>query len=127
MDLTSGSVAVMLPMSDATAAKAFYSDKLGLAFDGANSEHSLLYRLSSGTELVLLPRPDQRPSPSTAISFEVADLPTAIAELQERGVTFESYHLPEFTTVDHIWVMADQQAAWFKDPHGNVLCLHQHF
>ena len=33
--------------------------------------------------------------------------------------------MPELTTVDHVAVMGAEKAAWFKDPTGNVLCLHQ--
>ncbi|MCX6397175.1 MAG: hypothetical protein NTV23_11860 [Propionibacteriales bacterium] len=125
MTLTSSPVAVMLPISDPAEAEEFYAERLGLPFEGANSEQSLLFRLSGGSQLVLLPRPDQEPSPSTALSFEVADIASAIADLKDRGVTFEDYDLPDFKTVDHVCVMASEKAAWFKDPAGNVLCLHQ--
>lgn len=124
MTLVPSSVAVMLPISDPAAAEDFYR-RLGLDYEGTNSEASLLFRLAPGTQLVLLPRPDQEPSPSTALSFEVPDVHAAIADLQGRGIAFEDYDLPDFKTVDHVCVMASEQAAWFKDPHGNVLCLHQ--
>lgn len=124
MSLTPSSVAVMLPISDPAAAEDFYT-RLGLPYAGTNSEQSLLFDLGPGTQLVLLPRPDQDPSPSTALSFEVADIETAIADLKGRGIAFEDYDLPDFRTVDHVCVLASEKAAWFKDPHGNVLCLHQ--
>jgi len=125
MTLTSSTVAVMLPISDPAQAEEFYAERLGLPFEGTNSEQSLLFRLSGGSQLVLLPRPDQEPSPSTALSFEVDDLEASIAELEGRGVVFEDYDFPDFKTVDHVCVMASEKAAWFKDPNGNVLCLHQ--
>ena len=28
-------------------------------------------------------------------------------------------------TVDHVCVLGSQKAAWFEDPDGNVLCLHE--
>ncbi|RNL65358.1 VOC family protein [Nocardioides marmoriginsengisoli] len=125
MSLTSSSVAVMLPISDPDRAREFYSDRLGLPYEGTNSEQSLLYRLASGAQLVLLPRPDQEPSPSTALSFEVADIEAEVAALEGRGVAFDDYDLPDLKTVDHVCVMASEKAAWFRDPHGNVLCMHQ--
>lgn len=124
MTLKPSSVAVMLPISDPAAAEDFYT-RLGLDYEGTNTEASLLFRLGADTQLVLLPRPDQEPSPSTALSFEVTDIDTAIADLKGRGIDFEDYDLPDFKTVDHVCVMASEKAAWFKDPHGNVLCLHQ--
>jgi catechol 2,3-dioxygenase-like lactoylglutathione lyase family enzyme len=125
MSLTSSTVAVMLPISDPDSAREFYSDRLGLAYEGTNSEGSLLYRLSGGSQLVLLPRPDQAPSPSTALSFEVDDIEADVTELTGRGVAFDDYDQPGLKTVDHVCVMASEKAAWFRDPHGNVLCVHQ--
>ncbi len=125
MSLSDNTVAVMLPISDPESAREFYSDSLGLSYEGTNGEQSLLYRLAGGTQLVLLPRPDQEPSPSTALSFEVSDIQAEVAALEGRGVKFEDYDLPDIKTVDHICVMGSEKAAWFRDPHGNVICLHQ--
>lgn len=59
------------------------------------------------------------------MSFEVADVEGELKALEDHGVTFEDYDVPGLTTVDHIAVMGSDKAAWFKDPDGNVLCLHQ--
>jgi len=125
MALTESPVAVMLPISDPDRAQEFYTDRLGLPYDGINDEKSLMYKLAGGTELVLLPRPDQKPSPSTAVSFEVTDIEGEIASLEGRGVKFEDYDLPEMKTEHHIAERGTERAAWFLDPDGNVLCLHQ--
>ena len=125
MSLTDSAVAVMLPISDADRAQKFYTDQLGLPYQGTNQEGSLMYGLSGGAQLVLLPRPDEKPLASTAMSFEVADVEREIADLEARGVTFEDYDLPGMKTEGHIASMGDEKAAWFLDPDGNVLCLHQ--
>lgn len=125
MSLNTSSVSVMLPIGDAAAAQEFYTDQVGLPFQGTNSEGSLLFGLPGGSQLVLLPRPDQAPSPSTAVSFVVDDVEAEVAELKGRGLEFQDYDLPGLKTVDHVCVMASAKAAWFLDPHGNVLCLHQ--
>ena len=125
MSLTQRTVALMLPVTDVDRARSFYTDTLGLDFSGTNDEGSAMYDLAGGASLVLLPRPDSRPSESTAMSFEVDDVAAEIGELEERGVVFEDYDQAELTTVDHIAVMGSEKAAWFKDPDGNVLCLHQ--
>ena len=46
-------------------------------------------------------------------------------ELEQRGVGFEDYDLPDLKTVDHVCVLGSDKAAWFKDPDGNVLCVHE--
>jgi hypothetical protein len=38
---------------------------------------------------------------------------------------FEDYDLPGLKTERHIATMGNEKAAWFKDPEGNILCLHQ--
>ena len=125
MPLTTRPVAIMLPVPDVDRSRGFYSESLGLDFTGTNEEGSAMFALGGGTSLVLLPRPDGRPSESTAMSFEVDDIAAEIAELEDRGVVFEDYDQPDLTTVDHVAVMGSEKAAWFKDPAGNVLCLHQ--
>lgn len=125
MSLTHRTVSMMLPVTDVDRARTFYTESLGLAYTGTNDEGSALYALDGGTTLVLLPRPDSSPSESTAMSFEVDDITSEIADLQGRGVVFEDYDLPEISTVDHVCVLGSEKAAWFKDPDGHVLCLHE--
>ena len=124
MSLATSAVAALLPVADIERAKGFY-DRLDLPFLGTNDEGSAMFALDGGTTLVLLPRPDSRPSESTAMSFEVDDVSSEISALEARGVTFEDYDLPDFKTVDHIAEMGGDKAAWFLDPDGNVLCIHQ--
>jgi catechol 2,3-dioxygenase-like lactoylglutathione lyase family enzyme len=125
MSLTHRTVSMMLPVTDVDRARSFYTDTLELKYDGTNEEGSAIYALDGGTTLVLLPRPDGKPSESTAMSFEVDDIAAEISELESRGVVFEDYDLPELKTVGHVAEMGSEKAAWFKDPTGNVLCLHQ--
>ncbi|HSF35634.1 MAG TPA: VOC family protein [Nocardioides sp.] len=125
MSLTHSTVAMMLPVSDVDRARTFYTESLGLDYTGTDQEGSAIYALDGGPTLVLLPRPGSRPSESTAMSFEVDDLTAEISDLEQRGVVFEDYDLPDLKTVDHVAVMGAEKAAWFKDPDGNVLCLHQ--
>jgi catechol 2,3-dioxygenase-like lactoylglutathione lyase family enzyme len=125
MSLAKSTVAMMLPVTDPDRAKTFYSDKLGLDYTGTNEEGAPTYVLGGGATLVLLPRPDSTPSESTAMSFEVDDVAGEVRDLEQRGIGFEDYDLPELKTVDHVCVLGSEKAAWFKDPDGNVLCLHE--
>ncbi len=125
MSLTHRAVAMMMPVTDVDRSRTFYSESLGLDYTGTNDEGSAVYALDGGSTLVLLPRPDSTPSASTAMSFEVDDIHAEIHDLEGRGVVFEDYDLPDLTTVDHVCVLGAEMAAWFKDPDGNVLCLHQ--
>jgi catechol 2,3-dioxygenase-like lactoylglutathione lyase family enzyme len=125
MSLSQSMVAMMLPVTDTDRAKAFYTEKVGLDYVDTNEEGSPMYALGGGAMLVLLPRPDSTPSASTAMSFEVDDVSSEVRALEQRGVEFEEYDMPGLTTVDHIATMGKDKAAWFKDPDGNVLCVHE--
>ena len=125
MSLTHRAVAMMLPVTDVDRARTFYSESLGLDYTGTNDEGSAMFALEGGSTLLLLPRPDGTRSESTAMSFEVDDINSEIKDLEDRGVVFEDYDLPDLKTVDHICEFGTEKAAWFKDPDGNVLCVHQ--
>lgn len=125
MSLAHSGVALMLPVTDVDRATQFYRDFLGLEFTGTNQEGSAMFAVGSDAQLLLLPRPDSQPSESTAMSFEVDDVAAEIDTLEGRGVVFEDYDVPGLTTIDHVADLGTEKAAWFKDPDGNVLCLHQ--
>ena len=125
MSLATSAVAVMLPVDDVDRAKKFYTEQLGLAYAGDNAEGSARFDLGGGTPLLLLPRPGAPRSAATALSWEVSDVAAEVRELEGRGVVFEDYDLPGLKTVDHICEMESEKAAWFNDPDGNVLCVHQ--
>ncbi len=59
----------------------------------------------------------------TVAHFEVADLDAVMGELRGRGVTFEEYETPK--TVNGVAQIGPAQAAWFKDPDGNVFGLRE--
>ena len=61
MSLTDSKVAMMLPISDPDRAQKYYSQQLGLHYEGTNEEGSLLYALAGGAQLMLLERPDETP------------------------------------------------------------------
>jgi catechol 2,3-dioxygenase-like lactoylglutathione lyase family enzyme len=126
MSLTESAIAVMLPTRDAARAREFYEGRLGLPCEGTNeSTGETAFRLASDNRLVVRLLPEVQPSPNTAMSFAVSDIVAEIADLESRGVTFEDYDEPGFTTVDHVLDAGGMKAAWFLDPDGNVLCLHQ--
>jgi catechol 2,3-dioxygenase-like lactoylglutathione lyase family enzyme len=122
--LTTSRVTTILPVIDADRARLFYSDVLRLEYAGQSGDGKHLFTIGSGT-LALLPKPEGTPAAHTALSFEVADAAEAVRELTARGVMFDDYDLPGLKTVDKICILGSEKAAWFKDPEGNILCVHQ--
>ena len=122
--LTRASVTTMLPVKDLERARDFYVAKLGLEPDGLAPDGKFLLK-AGATTLALFPKPEGTKAEHTAVSFKVQNIGAAIRELKARGVEFADYDLPGFKTVEHVCVLGSEKAAWFQDPEGNILCLHE--
>jgi catechol 2,3-dioxygenase-like lactoylglutathione lyase family enzyme len=122
--LTGSRVTCMLPVKDLERARRFYEAGLRLQPLGARPDGKFVY-VCGDTEIALFPKPDGTKAEHTALSFAVPDIRAAIAELEGRGVVFDDYDLPGLKTVDHVCVLGSEKAAWFHDPEGNVLCVHE--
>jgi predicted enzyme related to lactoylglutathione lyase len=125
MSLADHVTTTILPVTDGQRATAFYSKCLGLPFRGTDAGGKLLFGLAGGSTLALIEKPAGAQAEHTALSFEVADITAAITDLTGRGVVFDSYDLPGLRTVEHVCVLGSEKAAWFRDPDGNILCLHE--
>lgn len=121
--LDSGPMTTILPVRDPERARRFYQEQLGLAYQGQSDDGQ--HRFAVGGGILALQESTAGPGATTEVSFEVPDVAAAIAALQGRGVRFEDYDLPGLKTVDHVAVLGSLKAAWFLDPEGNTLCVHQ--
>lgn len=117
-------VTTILPVVNVDRARRFYEEKLGLTPGERTAEGGLLYRTGDGS-FELSPRKEPTRNPYTVMSFEVRDVVGEVRELEARGVAFEDYDLPDLKTVEHVCVLGSDKAAWFKDPEGNILCVHE--
>ena len=120
----SSHVTCMLPVKDMARARRFYDDVLGLPAIGGKPDGKYVYRCG-GTELALFPKPEGTKAEHTALSFLVTDIGQSIKTLKAQGVQFADYDFPGFKTVEHVCVLGSEKAAWFQDPEGNILCLHE--
>jgi catechol 2,3-dioxygenase-like lactoylglutathione lyase family enzyme len=125
--LKEGKVATRLPAQDLERARAFYADKLGLEPVEVRPG-GMRYTCAAG-EFVVFQSTGASSGDHTQMAFEVDDLAGTVADLRSRGVTFEEYDTPGFTTVDGI---ADidgnypskgtaERGAWFRDSEGNLI------
>ena len=123
--LSGAVITTILQVRDGAGSVEFYRDRLGLDYQGRNTEGQEVFALGGGSGLALMPSPDAEPTGRTELSFAVPDIVAEIRDLESRGVAFADYDLPGLKTVDHVCVLGAEKAAWFEDPDGNVLCLHQ--
>ncbi len=122
--LAATTVSCILPVKDMDRARRFYEQSLGLVAGAAKQDGKFVYRIGA-TEIALFPREEGTRATHTALSFRVADIGRAVRELEGRGVVFADYDLPGLKTVEHVCVLGAEKAAWFNDPEGNILCLHE--
>ena len=125
MTLAAVAVTMILPVTRPDVARTFYSDVLGLPYRGTEADGKLLFDVGSGATLALMEKPAGAQAEHTAISFEVSDIVASIKDLKSRGAVFADYDLPGLKTTEHVCVLGTEKAAWFQDPDGNILCLHE--
>lgn len=122
--LTGTAYTAMVPVRDVARARDFYENTLGLQGRGETSDGGWAFSTADGHALALLPDPDGSPSGRTTLSFEVPDVRTEVAALERAGVSFHDYDTPNLKTEGHVASWEGEDAAWFTDTEGNVLCIH---
>ena len=109
---------------DLDATRTFYHDVLGLEIAREDPDR-IVFRCGGGTQLVITESTVGTADTQTQMAWRVADIHAAIAELRARGVRIEEYEAPDPVTTDGVADMGHSWAAWFLDPHRNVLAVVQ--
>ena len=122
--LAQSRMTTILPVVNVERARKFYEGALGLRPAETRADGTVVYRGDAG-EIALSPRTEPTHNQYTALSFEVKDVVAEVQDLERRGVAFDDYDLPDLKTVGHVCVIGSEKAAWFHDPEGNILCLHE--
>ena len=119
--LQSSPMYAYLPAKDVARARRFYEGKLGFKVQ-AEVNGGVAYASAAGTACFLYPTPNAGTNAASQAFWEVKDIEREVAELKEKGITFEHYDMP---MKDDIATMGGAKAAWFKDTEGNILALIQ--
>ena len=109
---------------DLDASRTFYHDILGLEIAREDPDR-IVFRSGGGTQLVVTDSTVGTSDTQTQMAWRVPDIHAAIAELRTRGVRIEEYEAPDPVTTDGVADMGHSWAAWFIDPHRNVLAVVQ--
>jgi catechol 2,3-dioxygenase-like lactoylglutathione lyase family enzyme len=130
--LSTGRVATRLPTQNLERARRFYAEKLGLK-PSEERPGGLLYEPADGA-FALFESSGASSGEFTQMGWDVDDIESAVAELEERGVVFEAIDLPGLKTVGGIAEVAGnypskggkgERAAWFRDSENNMLGIGQ--
>jgi catechol 2,3-dioxygenase-like lactoylglutathione lyase family enzyme len=113
-------------VSDIEAAKAFYTDVLGVE---AREEYGGLSLHPAGTNVMVYPKgAEHQPATFTVLNFQVDDIDAAVDQLTAKGVIFEQYNNEYIKTDAKGIARTDGKGpnmAWFKDPSGNIMACMQ--
>ncbi len=109
---------------DLAVSRRFYHDVLGLEVLHED-EDRVVFRCGGDTTLALSRSTVGTSDTQTQVGWRVPDIHAVVAELRARGITIEEYTEPDPVTTDGVADMGWIWAAWFMDPHGNVLSVVQ--
>lgn len=123
-ELVLGTPTAFVMTTDRARSVAFYSGLLGFRLVQEDA-HGALFDMG-GLAVRLTDMADHQPSPHPLLGFDVADIRAVCGKLAEKGVSCLIY--PGFgQDAAGIWSSPDgaTHLAWFEDPDGNVIGLHQ--
>ena len=108
-------------VDDLDAARAFYTDVLGLRTSAEPEMGGIMHlHLAGGRDVLVYAKgPGHSPATYTVLNFPVPDVDAAVAELAARGVQFLHYDEPP-TDENGVMRAGGPLIAWFTDPAGNV-------
>jgi catechol 2,3-dioxygenase-like lactoylglutathione lyase family enzyme len=110
-----------LATSNATKARQFYEETLGLRFVSGD-QFALVFDVHGA--MLRIQKVDQvSPKEYTVLGWRVTDINKEVHALSKRGVTFARYEGMK-QDENGIWTAPSKaRIAWFKDPDGNILSL----
>ena len=118
MSLKDGHIAARIPVKDLAEARAFYSEKLGLD-PSEERPGGLRYECADGA-FSLFESTGAASGDHTQMGWEVEDFDATIAELRERGVSFDEFGFAEVPGNYPSRGGKGEKAAWFRDLDGNL-------
>jgi catechol 2,3-dioxygenase-like lactoylglutathione lyase family enzyme len=110
-------------VKDLEKARKFYEDTLGLKLVETEGDEVAIYQ-TGDSQLMVYHSEFAGTNKATGVTWVVGDeLEDQVEALNERGVRFEHYDMPETTRTGDIHQSGHVRVAWFKDPDGNIISL----
>jgi len=123
MTLAGAQLVAFAGATDLDRAREFYADVLGLPLVSQDG-FACVFK-AGDTHLRVTKVAEVARAPYTVLGWGVPDIESAIGELSARGVEFQQY---EGMNQDELGVWSapsGTRVAWFRDPDGNTLAIHQ--
>jgi len=122
--LSQAKIHATIPAQDLARARTFYEAVLGLK-PGNVAPGGIFYEMDNGNRFLLFPSSGRASGGHTQLGFTVDDIEAEVGALRQKGVTFESYDMPQFDAATSIATFPGTRSAWFKDTEGNLLGIAQ--
>jgi catechol 2,3-dioxygenase-like lactoylglutathione lyase family enzyme len=108
---------------DLQAAKKFYEGTLGLRQTDAQEQEAVTYQ-AGAAKLLVYRSQFAGTNKATGVTWLLgSEVEEVVKGLRSKGVSFEHYQMPGLTLRGDIHEGQGMQAAWFKDPDGNIHAL----
>jgi len=126
MSLANKNPIAFISTNNAEAARSFYEQTLGLAFE-SDDEFALVFRVGPTKTMLRVVRSGAfTPAPFTIFGWESDNIEQDVTALAAKGVQFLRFSFFQQDALG-IWsAPGGAKVAWFKDPDGNTLSLSQH-
>jgi predicted enzyme related to lactoylglutathione lyase len=118
--LSQARIHATIPAQDLGRARTFYESVLGLK-PASVAPGGIFYEVDNGSRFLLFPSSGRASGGHTQLGFTVDDIEAEVGALRQKGVTFESYDMPQFDVAASIASFPGIRSAWFKDTEGNLL------
>ena len=116
-----------IAVRDLNVARDFYEKKLGLQPVNEEKNDFVQFYKAGESAIEIYQSEFAGSNKATALTWRAGDnFEQEIQNLKNKGVSFEHYNMPETKLEGDIHVMKGMRAAWFKDPDGNILCVHDY-
>jgi predicted enzyme related to lactoylglutathione lyase len=118
--LSQAKIHATIPAQDLARARTFYEAVLGLQ-PASVAPGGIFYEMDNGSRFLLFPSSGRASGGHTQLGLTVDDIDAEVGALRQKGVTFESYDMPQFDAATSIATFPGTRSAWFKDTEGNLL------
>ena len=123
--LSGSQVIAYVPVSDLPRARKFYEETLGFKPLDTN-EAGVMYESGKGSKFFAYKSAGAGTNKASTAFWDVPNIEAEVADLRKRGVVFEEYNTPGYSTVNGIATGGGAKSAWFKDTEGNILAIAQY-
>ena len=122
-ELSGSTVIPMLAARDLQESRQFWRDTMGLEEVWADEKEGEAAFKAGRSVFALYEHEGGSRADHTQLTFQVPDVRQTKQALEQQGIRFEEYDLPNVKTEGGVAKMGEYEGAWFTDPGGNIIAI----